>query len=110
MDQRSHVRSFGESVGLTTLVLALASLNPLSAAGTRPSEFRSQGNAREYNLDFPEALSFYRQAMEVQPDDPATSRALAGIYLFEIAFRRGVVTTEEFIGADISVKNIEVGS
>jgi tetratricopeptide (TPR) repeat protein len=69
-----------------------------SPVAVAPSLTLSLGNDLEYNLDLDEALTRFRQAVESQPEDPASLRAVAGTYLLKIAFSRGVFTVDDFLG------------
>jgi hypothetical protein len=75
-------------------------VSPLHAADPA-SQFRAEGNEHEYNLRLDPALARYRQAVEANPNDPASCPAVAAIYLMKIAFQRGAVTADDFLGGEV---------
>jgi tetratricopeptide (TPR) repeat protein len=96
-------------VAIAILILPLTCvLNPSTAANAVSSRLRSLGDELEYNLDLPDALTFYRQAVDAEPDDPAAYRAVAATAFFQIAFRRGAVAADEFLGGEVNVDTIEM--
>ena len=83
----------------------LAFNNPAAVA---PSLTRSHGNDLEYNLDLDEALNCFQNAIDTEPQTPASFRAVAGTYLLKIAFSRGTVTMDDFLGDDVAADMIHV--
>ena len=66
------------------------------------------GNEHEYNLRLDQALSHFNQAMEANPDDPAAYRAVAALDMMKIAFLRGAVTADSFLGGDAGVDTVNL--
>jgi tetratricopeptide (TPR) repeat protein len=93
-------------VGTVAWFCHLAS--PLAAANPVASQLRSQGNEHEYNLRLDQALSRFSQAVEADPSDPASYRAVAATYLVMIAFRRGVVTADSFLGGEAGADTLDL--
>jgi tetratricopeptide (TPR) repeat protein len=92
-----------------TLILSLTCVLALStSADSVSSRLRSQGNELEYNLDLPDAMKLFRQAIDAESSDPAAYRAVAAISLFQIAFLRGAVTVDDFIGEEVNADRIEM--
>jgi tetratricopeptide (TPR) repeat protein len=89
-------------------VVAFGLASPLMAASPSASGLRAQGNEHEYNLRLDPALSRFRQAVDVDPRDPASYRAIAATYLMRIAFRRGAVTADDFMGGEVSADTLEM--
>ena len=90
-------------------ILSLTCILSLSAAADSvSSRLRSQGNDLEYNLDLPAALNFFRQAIDAESSDPAAYRAVAAISFFQIAFLRGAVTADDFLGGEVNADAIEM--
>ncbi|HYX80965.1 MAG TPA: hypothetical protein VE714_01135 [Gemmatimonadales bacterium] len=61
-------------------------------------ELRQRASDLAYNLDHDEALRLLRQAIAIDPDDPANYRALASTVWLNILFRRGAVTVDHYLG------------
>lgn len=51
-----------------------------------------------YNLDFPEAIAAFQQAVAAQPKDPQAYRGIATTTWLSILFQRGVVTIDDYMG------------
>jgi tetratricopeptide (TPR) repeat protein len=87
---------------LTPLALAMT-----VAAGAwtyaRPAEPQAdrlcqRGYDLTYNLDFPEAIATFQQAITAQPKDPAAYRGVATATWLSILFQRGLVTVDDYEG------------
>lgn len=95
-------------VTIPTVAAGCLLAGTLMSANSAATHFRHQGNEQEYNLRLDQALSSYRQAVAADPEAPASHRAVAGTYLMRIAFRRGVVTGDDFLAADVKADSINV--
>jgi tetratricopeptide (TPR) repeat protein len=84
---------------------SLSSGNNVEPAATSPL---SEGNELEYNLDFDEALTRFREAVEAQPEDPAALRAVAAAHLFQIVLRRGVITIDDLLGDELAADSVSL--
>ena len=84
------------------LASALINANPAA------SRFRAQGDEQEYNLRLDQALRHFRQAVDADPRDPASYRAVAATYFMRIAFRRGAVTADDFLGGNANADKVDV--
>jgi tetratricopeptide (TPR) repeat protein len=62
-------------------------------------ELRQRASDLAYNLDHDEALRLLRQAIAMDPGDPANYRALASTLWLNILFRRGAVTVDHYLGS-----------
>jgi tetratricopeptide (TPR) repeat protein len=81
-------------------IALIASLLPATAASNPQSaELRRLGYELAYNLDHDEALATFRRAVEADPDDPASYRAIAAIAWLNLLFRRGALTADEFLSS-----------
>lgn len=86
------------SLRLLTAVLAITAVS-LAPAWADPVEtLRTQAYEAAYNLDHDEAMRLFERALALAPDSPATHRGVATINWLNIAFSRGLVTADEFIG------------
>ncbi len=87
-------------LGLASLVGLLIFADSGSTLGaSRESEALSaRGYDLAYNLDHAEAAALFRQAVAADPADPAAARGLATITWLHILFRRGTVTTDDYLG------------
>jgi tetratricopeptide (TPR) repeat protein len=79
-----------------------------SAADPVADRLMATGNEHEYNLRLDQALSHFNRAMEANPNDPAVYRALAALDMMKIAFLRGAVTADSFLGGDAGVDTVNL--
>jgi tetratricopeptide (TPR) repeat protein len=86
-------------LGLAAITLVAALLPAGAAANPRAAELRRLGYALAYNLDHDEALAMFRQAVAADPDDSASYRAIAAVTWLNILFRRGALTSDEFLSS-----------
>src|SRR3954463_13363165 len=63
------------------------------------AELRERASDLTYNLDHAEALGLLRQAIAVEPNNPANYRALAASTWLTILFQRGAVTVDHYLGS-----------
>ncbi|MQA30013.1 MAG: tetratricopeptide repeat protein [Luteitalea sp.] len=66
--------------------------NPASAA------LRARGSTELYSLEPGRAAATFRDAIAADPEDPAAYRALAGALWIAIAFDRGTMTVDSYLG------------
>jgi tetratricopeptide (TPR) repeat protein len=88
-------------------VVALVSL--LNATGMAASDatgaaedaraLRMRGYDAAYNLDYPQAIALYDQAIALDPSNPAGYRARAAAAWLHIIYRRGSVTVDQYLGS-----------
>jgi len=77
-----------------------AVLLPCRAAGSPHSaELLRAGYQSAYNLDYEDALSAFRRAVEADPNDPAAYRAVAAITWLNLMFSRGALSSDEFLSS-----------
>ena len=78
-------------------------LGTTTATSTSPADpgapFRARAFDAAYNLDYPEALGYFNQALAADPNNSATHRALAATTWLHIIFRRGSVTVDQYLGS-----------
>jgi tetratricopeptide (TPR) repeat protein len=83
-----------------SLVVVLALLLSTRIVRAQPGrELRQRASDLVYNLDHDEALRLLRQAIAIDPGDPANYRALASTIWLNILFRRGAVTVDHYLGS-----------
>jgi tetratricopeptide (TPR) repeat protein len=80
------------------IAAAVLSLAGGAAHAQDAAALRAQAYERAYNLDHDEAMELFRRALAAAPDSAATHRGLATITWLNIAFQRGTVTADEFMG------------
>ena len=87
-------------VGPAIRTICLALLLAPSAAGANPESAALRARAAEqlYNLDRPEALTTFRQAVAADPEDPAAHRGVATTLWLAITFRRGNIMVDDYLG------------
>ncbi|HEY8535148.1 MAG TPA: hypothetical protein VIL25_01830 [Vicinamibacterales bacterium] len=68
------------------------------ADGASVETLRVRAFESAYNLDYPEALRLFREALARDPDDPRTHRGLATIVWLHILFERGSATVDQYLG------------
>jgi tetratricopeptide (TPR) repeat protein len=78
-----------------------AGANPASAA------LRARGSVELYNLDRDRAAATFREAIAADPDDSAAYRGLASVLWVGIAFDRGTMTVDSYLGR-VSRGNVSV--
>ena len=90
------------------LALSLTS-NSFASQQSSASELRKIASDLTYNLDHDEAIRVLRQAIALDPNDPANHRALASTIWLQILFKRGAVTVDHYLGsftkASVDVRN-----
>ncbi len=78
-------------------------LGTTTATSTPPADpggpFRARAFDAAYNLDYPDAVSLFNQALTADPNNSATHRALAATTWLHIIFRRGSVTVDQYLGS-----------
>lgn len=101
------MRMVGPRPAVTIVVCGLVGLlcGPAQAQTTR--ELRERATHFAYNLDHDEAIRLLRQAVAMEPGNPANHRALAAILWLNILFQRGAVTVDHYLGS-FSRSNAEV--
>jgi tetratricopeptide (TPR) repeat protein len=95
-------------IRIVSILACVFTATAVSAADPAASQLRSLGNEHEYNLRIDEALRHFRQAVDADPDDPASYRAVAATYMMEIAFRRGAVTADDFLGEEVAANKLDM--
>jgi tetratricopeptide (TPR) repeat protein len=84
-------------------IVVLTLVNPATVASEPPAEtagaLRGKAFEAAYNLDYPEALSYFNQSLAVDPNSSATHRGLAATTWLHIVFRRGSVTVDQYLGS-----------
>ncbi len=89
------------SVILAIALVVTASNGNRADASHPPSpanDLSQRGYDLTYNLDFPEAIAAFQQAVAAQPKDPQAYRGIATTTWLAILFQRGVVTVDDYIG------------
>jgi tetratricopeptide (TPR) repeat protein len=77
---------------VTAATLGTASANPASAT------LRARGITELYNLDGERASATFRAAIAADPQDAAAYRGLASVLWIGIAFDRGTMTIDSYLG------------
>src|SRR5436190_74373 len=90
-----------------TSILLLGLACTAGAAGLA-SQLRAEGDELEYNLQLDQALDHFNRAVAADPMDPASYRAVAATYMMRIAFRRGAVTADDFMGGEVNAKTLDM--
>jgi len=95
-------------VARRVLILAItAMLCPRQAApqsattASAPADaaaLRARGLDLGYNLDYEEALTAFRAAIDAEPNHPAAYRLVAATMWINALFRQGAVTAEDYLG------------
>jgi tetratricopeptide (TPR) repeat protein len=92
--------------GVAAMAVVAALLAASAASGRQPagssrraSDLRRAGFELAYNLDHDEALAMFRRAVEADPGDPASYRAIAAITWLKVLFARGALTADEFLSS-----------
>lgn len=80
------------------LIAILLILTALPARADEAAALRAQAYDFAYNLDHDRALAVFQRALALDRRAAATHRGIASINWLNIAFRRGTVTADEFLG------------
>ena len=96
---REHRMTMREAITSIVVVMLLGGAAVASAppADSAPA-LRARAFEAAYNLDYPEAVSYFNQSLAVDPNSSATHRALAATTWLHIVFRRGSVTVDQYLG------------
>src|SRR4029078_5502808 len=70
-----------------------------NAAAEDARTLRMRHYYASYNLDYPQAVALYDQAIALDPSNPAGYRARAAAAWLHIIFRRGSITVDQYLGA-----------
>jgi tetratricopeptide (TPR) repeat protein len=92
---------WGPIAFIFVLAATSAAANPASEA------LRARATEAFYNLDTDRARELYQQAVDADPNDPAAHRGLASSIWTGIAFRRGTLTVDNYLGG-ISRRNVKL--
>ena len=86
-------------VGVTSpAVVAQPAPNGSLSVNARVQELRSRGLQLVYNLDYPEALATFQEAVALDPSEPALHRLAASVVWMGILFERGAVLVDDYLG------------
>src|SRR5262245_21539226 len=87
------------SVTRCLVVVAIAQLAARPALANPESDaLRARGAIEIYNMDRDQALETYRRAVAADPGDAAAYRGLASAIWLGVAFRRGNMTVDDYLG------------
>jgi tetratricopeptide (TPR) repeat protein len=78
--------------------LSLLAAAPRVGANPASAAIRARASNHLYNLDHEEAMSDFRQAVAVDPQDAAAYRGLATSLWLSITFTRGNMTVDDYVG------------
>ena len=78
------------------LPVAVATGNTRGAA--QAAALRAQGLEHGYNLDYPEALAAFREAIFADPEDSTNARLAAATIWMRLLFEQGAVTVDDYLG------------
>ena len=80
------------------MILPALSLVTVIAAGPSNVELRHRGLDYGYNLDYPQALELFQQAIAADPNDATAHRLSAAALWMMLLFQQGNVTAEDYLG------------
>jgi len=64
----------------------------------RAAALRRRGLDYGFNLDYPEALAAFEEALEAEPQDATAARLAAATLWMRLLFEQGAVTVEDYLG------------
>src|SRR4029077_2960510 len=70
-----------------------------NAAAEDARTLRIRGYDAAYNLDYPQAVALYDQAIALDPPTPAGYTARGAAASPDIVYRRGSITVDQYLGA-----------
>jgi tetratricopeptide (TPR) repeat protein len=79
-------------------MLPALSLAAVIAAGPSNVELRHRGLDYGYNLDYPQALALFQQAIAADANDATAHRLSAAALWMMVLFQQGNVTAEDYLG------------
>lgn len=68
------------------------------SASERAAALRLRGLEYGYNLDYPEALDAFEEAIALEPEEPTNERLAAAVLWMRLLFEQGAVTVEDYLG------------
>jgi tetratricopeptide (TPR) repeat protein len=89
----------GVAAGRLAIACGVALL-PMAVAAQPHSAAHLRARAMElgYNLDYPEALAAFREAIAADPLDPTSERLAAATLWMHMLFEQGAITVEDYLG------------
>jgi tetratricopeptide (TPR) repeat protein len=89
----------GQSTRVAVFVVAAIAAAAAPALANRESDaLRARAASELYNMDREQAIATYQQAIAADPQDAAAYRGLAGAWWLHIAYRRGNMTVDDYLG------------
>jgi len=88
----------GRRPGLVVILSAIALTARPALANRESAALRARGATEIYSMDRDLAIATYRQAIAADPEDAAAYRGLATALWLSIAYRRGSMTVDDYIG------------
>jgi tetratricopeptide (TPR) repeat protein len=85
-------------VSAAGLATALYGAPAIALASPASEELRARASDHLYNMDRDRAVALYREAVAADPNDAAAHRGLASALWLSIAFLRGSMTVDNFLG------------
>ena len=98
---RIHVRVAAVACGLLVFTMtprAQPASSPDNPGAVRGAELRARGLELGFNLDYPEALATFREAIAADPGDATAYRMAAASLWVSQLFQQGAVTADDFMG------------
>jgi tetratricopeptide (TPR) repeat protein len=89
-------RSLSGAAAVATIIMLVTSAR--AAANSSSDALRLRAAGELYNLDRERALATYREAIAADPDDAAAYRGVAASLWMGIAFQRGAMTVDSYLG------------
>lgn len=77
---------------------AAAATGEARSGAARAESLRVQGLEHGYNLDYPEALAAFREAIAADPGDSTNERLAAATIWMRLLFEQGAVTVDDYLG------------
>jgi tetratricopeptide (TPR) repeat protein len=102
-----HLRQSASAGGAAALMCLTIGAQQAYAAATgvsdhtpaaRAAELRAQGLEHGYNLDYPQALAAFREAIATDPGDAAAYRLAAATVWITLLFQQGAVSVDDYLG------------
>jgi predicted Zn-dependent protease len=92
------IGSMGRLTGIAVVMTAIEMTAGNALANRESDALRARAATELYNMDRDRAIATYRQAIAADPQDAAAYRGLAGAWWLNIAYRRGNMTVDDYIG------------
>jgi tetratricopeptide (TPR) repeat protein len=88
----------GRRLAFACGIAALSSIAVPAAAGNEAAALHARALEYGYNLDYPEALATFKEAIARDPNDGTAYRLAAATIWMTLLFQQGAITVDDYLG------------